>query len=307
MDDSGGAGLKARIRVLRETPHAEAREDSYARVSGAGLVYDEVSSLSVIERLSNAATASSSELRPPISNALAALAKIVEPSPPLVFGRWQSASALPEPAMTKPSLAVRLGINRSPASARRVIFAGLDRNGPFFREQLFDGVCPMVVPVPVKVQSEIPSSRCLGECLALAIFDFGESRYANLELDLAKYDDKLPYMDCEVTRALSVDWQGGVKGEEWFEVVGARLVVRVRGDGVRGIRPPAVRVENMPWWLFKGVDIVAVAIVISVRRSKGQSNVSIEVAVVEERCSSVSMYSIKQSCRVGVWIFRYQI
>ena len=39
-----------------------------------------------------------------------------------------------------------------------------------------------------------------------------------------------------------------------------RLVARVRGDGVRGMRPPAVRVEKMPWWLFKGVDIEAVAI-----------------------------------------------
>jgi hypothetical protein len=180
------------MRVLRETPQAEARVDSYARVSRAGFVLDKGSSLSAIERPSSAATASSSELRPPISNALAALAKIADPSPLLVFGRWQSASALPEPAMTKPSLAVRLGMNRSPASARRVIFAGLDRSGPFFRAQLFDGVCPTVVPVPVRVQSDIPSSRCLGECLALAMFDFGESRYAGFELDLAKYDDRLP-------------------------------------------------------------------------------------------------------------------
>lgn len=41
----------------------------------------------------------------------------------------------------------------------------------------------------------------------------------------------------------------------------ARLAVRVFGDGVRGIRPPAVRVEKMPWWLLRGVDIAAVAIV----------------------------------------------
>jgi hypothetical protein len=31
-------------------------------------------------------------------------------------------------------------------------------------------------------------------------------------------------------------------------------VVRARGDGVKGIRPPAVRVENMPVWDFIGVD-----------------------------------------------------
>lgn len=43
-------------------------------------------------------------------------------------------------------------------------------------------------------------------------------------------------------------------------MLAARLVVRVRGDGVRGMRPPAVRVEKIPWWLFRGVDIEAVAI-----------------------------------------------
>lgn len=30
------------------------------------------------------------------------------------------------------------------------------------------------------------------------------------------------------------------------EAVVAKLAVRVRGDGVRGIRPPAVRVEKRP-------------------------------------------------------------
>jgi len=37
-----------------------------------------------------------------------------------------------------------------------------------------------------------------------------------------------------------------VKGEELFEALVARLAVRVRGDGVKGIRPPAVRVEKIP-------------------------------------------------------------
>ena len=54
---------------------------------------------------------------------------------------------------------------------------------------------------------------------------------------------------------------GGVNGDEALEVACARLVARVRGEGVRGIRPPAVLEENMPWWLFRGVDIDAVAIV----------------------------------------------
>lgn len=37
--------------------------------------------------------------------------------------------------------------------------------------------------------------------------------------------------------------------------------MRVRGEGVRGMRPPAVRVEKMPVWLFNGVDTEEVAIV----------------------------------------------
>ncbi len=79
------------------------------------------------------------------------------------------------------------------------------------------------------------------------MFDFGDSRYADLEVDLAKYCDKLPpYVDCDVARMLSDDCLGGVKGEELFETLVARLAVRVRGEGVRGIRPPAVRVEKMP-------------------------------------------------------------
>lgn len=45
---------------------------------------------------------------------------------------------------------------------------------------------------------------------------------------------------------LSVVCRGGVNGEEWFDVLVARLVVLVRGDGVSGIRPPAVRVEKIP-------------------------------------------------------------
>ncbi len=61
-------------------------------------------------------------------------------------------------------------------------------------------------------------------------------------------------------RLFSVVCRGGVNGEEWLDALVARLVVRVRGDGVRGIRPPAVRVEKMPWWLFRGVDTEAVAI-----------------------------------------------
>lgn len=94
------------------------------------------------------------------------------------------------------------------------------------------------------------------------MFDFGESRYAGLEVDLVKYEDTLPYVDCETIRVLSVVCRGGVNGEEPFVSFAARLVVRFRGEGVSGMRPPAVRVEKMPWWLFRGVDTEAVAILL---------------------------------------------
>lgn len=48
-------------------------------------------------------------------------------------------------------------------------------------------------------------------------------------------------------RVDSFVWRGGVNGDDVFDTLVARLVVLVRGDGVSGIRPPAVRVEKMPW------------------------------------------------------------
>lgn len=93
------------------------------------------------------------------------------------------------------------------------------------------------------------------------MLDFGESRQSVRDVDLEKYEDTLPYVDCDTMRVLSVVCRGGVNGEEWFEALVARLAVLVRGEGVSGIRPPAVRVEKMPWWLFRGVDTDAVAIV----------------------------------------------
>lgn len=161
--------------MLSDTPHAVANDDSYARASGAGLVYDNGSSPSSKLSPSSAAVALSSAAKPPRSNALTAFAKTVEPSQLLVFGRWLS-SSFPEPAVIMPSLAFLLGMKRSPASRRIVALPDLVRRGPFFLLTLFDGVCPTVTPVPVNVQSETPSSRCLGDFFALAIFDFGESR-----------------------------------------------------------------------------------------------------------------------------------
>jgi len=214
LDDSGGAGLNARMRVFSDTPQADASDDSYAMVSRAGLVYEAESSLSFRLSPSRAAVASSSELLPPTWNALAALARTVEPSPLLVLGRTFSASGFAEPAIARPSLAVRLGMKRSPASRRIVVLPDLVRSGPFLRLQLFDGVCPIVEPVPVNVQSETPNSRCLGVCLPLAIFDFGESRWADLDADFAKYEERLPYVEALATREESAVCLGGVNGDE---------------------------------------------------------------------------------------------
>ena len=78
------------------------------------------------------------------------------------------------------------------------------------------------------------------------MFDFGESLWG-LEVDLEKWAVKLPpYVEDEPVRIPSDVRCGGVNGEELQEACVAKLVVLVRGDGVRGTRPPAVRVEKMP-------------------------------------------------------------
>jgi len=116
----------------------------------------------------------------------------------------------------------------------------------------------VLAPVPVSVKSETPSSRARrGVCVVLAMLDFGESRCEFLEADFAKCEVRFPpYVDLD--DFISSDpFLSGVNGEEWL--LAARAVVRVRGEGVKGIRPPAVRVENMPVWDLRGVD-TAVAI-----------------------------------------------
>lgn len=126
-------------------------------------------------RFSNAAVTSASALRPEMSKALAAFASTVDPSPPLVLG-LEFSSCFAEPALTKPSLALRLGMKRSAAlcGMRMVVFPPLDRSAASFLALSFEGVWLVAGPVPVNVQSETPSSRCLGECLAFAMFDFGD-------------------------------------------------------------------------------------------------------------------------------------
>lgn len=92
-------------------------------------------------------------------------------------------------------------------------------------------------------------SRCLGDCLPLAMFDFGDCWYGarDIERDIDRENSEewsLLCIDCDGCLFTSHDCRGGVKGEEWLEV--APLVVLARGDGVKGMRPPAVFVENKP-------------------------------------------------------------
>jgi hypothetical protein len=75
----------------------------------------------------------------------------------------------------------------------------------------------------------------------------------DLEIDLEKNVGSDLWMDCSFRR--------GVEGDELAETLDT-LTVLCLGDGVRGIRPPAVLEEKRPWWLLRGVDNVdAVAIV----------------------------------------------
>jgi hypothetical protein len=89
------------------------------------------------------------------------------------------------------------------------------------------------------------------------MLDFGESRCV-LDADFVKCDDRFPpYVDLDdLMLSLSNVFRSGVKGDELlFDIV----AVRVRGEGVKGIRPPAVREEKSPMWDLMGVD-TAVAI-----------------------------------------------
>ena len=92
----------------------------------------------------------------------------------------------------------------------------------------------------------------------MAILDFGESRCDVLDEDFVKCDVRLPpYVDFDDARMLSLSepFRSGVNGDELM----LRVCVRVRGEGVKGMRPPAVRVEKSPVWDLMGVD-TAVAI-----------------------------------------------
>lgn len=225
------------MRWLRETPQAEARESWYATVPGEGRVYVEGSSSSFNDNEPRAANASS-----------AADARTDELSL-LDFGRRSLRSSFPDPTVAIAEEAARLGINRSPYE--RDVLVDFCLRGPF----LDLAELGVLAPVPVSVKSETPSSRARrGVATPLAMLDFGESRCDALEADLKCEDRFPPYVDLpDLMLWLSYTLLSGVNGEELL------TACRARGDGVRGIRPPAVRVEKSPVWDFIGVDI-AVAI-----------------------------------------------
>lgn len=173
LDDSGGAGLKARMRVFVLMPHADASVDWYAAVLGAGfeVAWPSSSSSSMFKPSSERVT-SSSDPRPPRSKALAALARTVEPSFELDFGRW-SRSRFPVPTLQIASLAVRLGMKRSAELYAMRVLVGLERMVSFLA--LAGVLVVVVVPVPVSDHSDTPSSNRRGDCVTRAMFDFGES------------------------------------------------------------------------------------------------------------------------------------
>jgi len=102
-------------------------------------------------------------------------------------------------------------------------------------------------PVPVRVKSETALSTFFG--VLRAMFDFGESRTEVLEMALEK---RGVYVFVNKDSGFSAGAMGEKLG--W-----TMLLVLLLGEGVRGIRPPAMRVEKMLWWLLIGVD-TAVAI-----------------------------------------------
>lgn len=204
--------MKARMRVLRLTPQAEARESWYATVFGDGREYVVDGASSSRLSPSKAAATSSAEPRPPTSKACAPVARTADPSPLLlVFGLCLSPrSSLPEPTVAMPELAARFGMNLSPAYDRVVLFA-FWRRGTL---RLVDA--GVFAPVPTSVKSETPSSRARrGVCAVLAMFDLGESRCV-LEEDFWKCAARFPpYVDLDARRLSSLDvGRSGVKGDE---------------------------------------------------------------------------------------------
>lgn len=78
-------------------------------------------------------------------------------------------SCFAEPAVIRPSLAVRLGMKRSAVlcGTRIVVLPALA-----FLDLSLDGVV-VLGPVPTRVKSDTPTSMCFGERFDLAMLDFG--------------------------------------------------------------------------------------------------------------------------------------
>lgn len=168
FDDSGAAGLKARMRWLVEIPQADASVDSYDDALDFGRVVGMSSSSR--PKLSRAVEMSLSAPRAEMPKAPSS----TEGSEPLDFGR-EFSSHLAEPAVARPSLAFLLGMNLSAAwcGRRIVVLPALDLTAPSLLVRSFDGEA-VTGPVPTRVKSEIPRSRCFGDLFDLAMFDFGD-------------------------------------------------------------------------------------------------------------------------------------
>lgn len=165
-------------------------------------------------------------------------------------------------------VAERVGMKRSPFM-RIVVLEAFER--------FFTGVWPTVEPVPVSAHSDTPRSRRSGE-RDLAMLDLGEvaalgwgavtvMAAAAAARDLEDLDEAETLRDSKAaiseldlvglrSTCHSGSWwrvRGGVKGE-------LLAAARARGEGVRGMRPPAVREEKREECDLRGVCTAAVAI-----------------------------------------------
>ena len=156
------------------------------------------------------------------------------------------------PALQVASLAVRLGMKRSAALYAILVLVGRDRRVTSFfvlEVVLVDVVVVWAVPVPVSDHSETPSSNRRGELRAM--LDLGESRVV-LETERWMRAMKLPPWIDSCASASGV-WLRGV-----------------RGEGVKGIRPPAARVEKTDERLLTGVKTAGLAMTVGSRAGWGQ-------------------------------------
>ena len=78
-----------------------------------------------------------------------------------------------------------------------------------------------------------------------------------------------------------------MKGDEW-------PLTRGLGEGLRGIRPPAVLEEKSPWWLFTGVDAVTEAMVIyDQSRCKGSTPIEDAIRINADQQKSMQLRIVR--------------